>query len=273
MKDGVCGADSETRYRLTASEGSSGVEVSMEVQRVGSADWCRERVVDLSAMRSTRTVCEQLGLGTDSSAHGHVGGLLAGKIGANRFVAAYASDSRAKCRHFKCGQPITCGDLRIGKIPPSVKTGHSCRTQWYHLPCIFESFKKACKGTKVITNVNDVDFFDRLKPLDRDKLRAYVHAHNAHHQRNYYREDPPPPSPLPSSPSLPTPSSPPPPRKKKRKAFQMAADNKEEGQTGPPGKGGSKDSVGYGEELEGVVGLALLLHQTKGIISPKHDGD
>lgn len=42
------------------------------------------------------TVCEQLGRSTSAQDHGHLGGLLAGKIGSNRFVAQYAVDGRAK---------------------------------------------------------------------------------------------------------------------------------------------------------------------------------
>jgi len=130
--------------------------------------------------RQGLTVCDRLGMqGATASDHGHLGGLLAGKIGSNRFQAQYAVDGRAKCRHVKCGKHIACGELRIGKIPPSVKTGHSARTHWYHVACIFRSFRCVCRGTKTITSTDDVENFDRLLEFDRDKLRAYVHASNA----------------------------------------------------------------------------------------------
>ena len=95
----------------------------------------------------SRSVCAQLGLTTTAKDHGHVGGLLAGKIGKNKFggelpvgalsarhhclrcsrrvralsQADYALDSRSKCRYSKCASFIAQGALRIGKIPPSIK--------------------------------------------------------------------------------------------------------------------------------------------------------
>ncbi|KAJ8614443.1 hypothetical protein CTAYLR_000798 [Chrysophaeum taylorii] len=111
-----------------------------------------------------------LGFTTTAKDHGHVGGLLAGKIGKNKFVADYAIDSRSKCRYTKCCAFILQSDLRIGKIPPSIKTGHSCRTHWYHLPCIFRSFKRSCKGTKTITAVTDIDNYERLRPEDQRNI-------------------------------------------------------------------------------------------------------
>lgn len=85
-------------------------------------------------LSDTRSVCEQLGLTPSAKDHGHVGGLLAGKIGKNRFVvrspndiqsrhaqADYAIDGRSKCRYSKCGAFIVQSDLRIGKIPPAIK--------------------------------------------------------------------------------------------------------------------------------------------------------
>ncbi|KAJ8598144.1 hypothetical protein CTAYLR_007415 [Chrysophaeum taylorii] len=126
------------------------------------------------AMTDQVSVCAQLGFSTTAKDHGHVGGLLAGKIGSNKFVADYAVDSRAKCRDTKCNAYILQSDLRIGKIPPSIKTGHSCRTHWYHLPCIFRSFRRACKGTKTITSVNDIANFDRLRPSDQQHIRICI---------------------------------------------------------------------------------------------------
>ena len=105
--------------------------------------------------------------------HGHVGGLLAGKLGSNKFVAEYAIDSRAKCRDAKCATFIAQGDLRIGKIPPSLNSVHG-RTHWYHLPCIFRSFTRACRGTKTISSVDDVANFAFLKPEDQYRIQVAV---------------------------------------------------------------------------------------------------
>lgn len=125
-------------------------------------------------MTGQLSVCEQLGFKTSPQDHGQLGGLLAGKIGTNKFVAQYAIDSRAKCRHVKCNNYILVNDLRIGKIPPSIKTRHSCRTHWYHVPCIFQSFNLVCKGTKIITDVSDIAGFDLIKPADRAMVQAYI---------------------------------------------------------------------------------------------------
>ena len=54
------------------------------------------------------------------------------------------------------------------------RTGHSCRTHWYHLPCIFRSFKRSCKGTKTITSLDDIDNFDRLAPRDQADINACI---------------------------------------------------------------------------------------------------
>jgi len=60
-------------------------------------------------------------LGSTPREHGHLGGMLAGKIGSNRFVVDYAVDSRAKCRDANCKKRIPQGMLRVGKIPPAFK--------------------------------------------------------------------------------------------------------------------------------------------------------
>lgn len=125
------------------------------------------------------TVCEQLGFETSAKDHGHMGGLLAGKIGQNRFVAQYAIDGRAKCRHIKCNRHIEANNLRIGKIPPSIKTGHSSRTHWYHDDCIFKSFHFVCRGTKVITQLSDIEGVDQLRKEDVEKLREMIFANNS----------------------------------------------------------------------------------------------
>lgn len=69
--------------------------------------------------------------------HGHLGGLLAGKLGSNKFVVRtlyslsaalhdhaqvdYAVDARSKCRLAGCKQQICQCSLRLGKIPPALK--------------------------------------------------------------------------------------------------------------------------------------------------------
>ena len=146
-------------------------------------EWIRKKFVENLSVElddSNLTASEQLGLGTSPKAHGHLGGLLAGRIGTNRFVAQYAVDCRAKCRYVKCQSYIETGLLRIGKIPPSIKTGHSCRTHWYHVGCIFKSFQNVCKGTKIITSTDDIERINFVKDPDKEKLREYIRTSNAY---------------------------------------------------------------------------------------------
>ena len=104
--------------------------------------------------------------------HGSMGGKLKGKVGDNRYVAGRAPDSRAKCR--ECGKNLVKGELRFGKIPPHAETTtYIPRTRWYHLECIFKSFKKVMSGTKTITSVEDIEGFEGFEGLDEDvKTRA-----------------------------------------------------------------------------------------------------
>lgn len=53
--------------------------------------------------------------------HGHIGGMVAGKLGSNKYVVDYAVDARSKCRYVSCKQPIAQGSLRLGKIPPALR--------------------------------------------------------------------------------------------------------------------------------------------------------
>ncbi|KAJ8611384.1 hypothetical protein CTAYLR_006500 [Chrysophaeum taylorii] len=221
------------------------------------------------------TVAQQLGFQTSAKDHGHLGGLLAGKVGSNKFVvstppwntgdggaqAQYAIDSRAKCRHVKCNNYILAHDLRIGKIPPSIKSvefwrlldaacrnGHSSRTHWYHVACIFQSFKLVCKGTKTITEVKDIEGFDALRVLDQAQIRYLIDTTTKKPQSTSRRWHEPPP---PVSSGVIHPAdlkAPPNSHNKKRKASVLnnAADKP------PPGNGIGK------LEIESVMGLALL---------------
>ena len=170
------------KYRLSASVSSDSgdVALSLEIQD-RSSSWKQEKVVpDLAkSVDRSKTVCEQLGLSTSAKDHGHLGGLLAGKIGRNRFVVDYAVDSRSRCRQARCAAPkISSGNLRVGKIPPSIKAGHSRRTHWYHAACIFRSFRNVCKGTRIVESTRDIEDFDNIRAADKETLRAFIAASN-----------------------------------------------------------------------------------------------
>lgn len=108
--------------------------------------------------------------GSSAREHGHLGGLLAGKIGSNKYVVDYAVDARSKCRFSSCKRAIPQHALRLGKIPPAFKTGQAIRTQWFHVECLFESFQRTCKNTKTITSVDDIQGFDKLKVDDQRRI-------------------------------------------------------------------------------------------------------
>lgn len=174
------------------------------------------------AMTDQVSVCAQLGFSTTAKDHGHVGGLLAGKIGSNKFVVRVSVVPNNYCDlclqipFLRClvsstpprrtmlstaepnavtpsVMPISCSlicalarflllssaTLLCYHIPSQTggcprRTGHSCRTHWYHLPCIFRSFRRACKGTKTITAVSDIANFDRLRPSDQQHIRICI---------------------------------------------------------------------------------------------------
>jgi len=208
-----------------------------------SNDEVLERLAKQGVIVSERlTVCEQLGFNTTAKDHGHLGGLLAGKIGSNRFVAQYAIDGRAKCRHVKCNGYILAQELRIGKIPPSIKTGHSSRTHWYHAHCIFQSFRLVCKGTKIITDVADVEGFHNLQPIDQTKLRFLV-AESKNELKAPLAADPIEPATTTSS------------HNKKRKAAQTGPVAKAQK---PADDASSKQPGMHHAELESVLGLMVL---------------
>ena len=50
---------------------------------------------------------------TNQQDHGRLGGMLAGRIGSNKYVAEYATDCRAKCRYHKCKAALRIGEPRI----------------------------------------------------------------------------------------------------------------------------------------------------------------
>ena len=39
---------------------------------------------------------------------------------------------------------------------------------------MFQSFRRACKGTKIITAVSDIENFDRLRPKDQELIRLSI---------------------------------------------------------------------------------------------------
>ena len=104
----------------------------------------------------------------DQADHGRVGGMLAGRIGENKYVVEYATDCRAKCKLFSCKRSLFLGELRIGKVPPRVNPLQNKRVHWYHPSCVFQSFRRASKKTKLIDRPEkDLEGWHALQPNDR----------------------------------------------------------------------------------------------------------
>ena len=92
----------------------------------------------------------------------------------DRFKADYSVDSRSRCRDTHCRLVLAEKELRVGKIPPALKSGHHTRTSWYHPHCIFASFGRTMQSTKTITSTADIEDFAQLRPEDQSLLAQYV---------------------------------------------------------------------------------------------------
>jgi hypothetical protein len=93
-------------------------------------------------------------------------------------VVEYAKTGRAKCKLAKCsveGKKIGTGDLRVGKMTknPFDEDG-DLMANWYHPVCIFKSFKRARKSTKIITSSADCEGFETLKEEDQQAFLGYL---------------------------------------------------------------------------------------------------
>ena len=138
---------------------------------------------------------------------GHLGGLLSGRLGDNRYEVraspraarsgapcyardleyrhrspapwlaqtGYAPDARSKCHDTKCKALIERGALRIGKRPPAI-SGYSVRVSWFHPRCIFRSFERMCHRAKTISDVRDIEQLNTLRPEDRALVEELVSA-------------------------------------------------------------------------------------------------
>ena len=109
---------------------------------------------------------------------GSKGGKLSGKVGENRYKAdtyRRTHGSRPKCAWKECSQPLELGGLYFGKTPPHASFSvQAPRTKWYHLECIFESFKKVQKKTKTITSVEDIEGFEGLGEDVKTRVRELI---------------------------------------------------------------------------------------------------
>ena len=121
---------------------------------------------------------------------GSMGGKVSGKVGDNRYKAdTYRRThpgSRPKCAWKECRQPLELGGLYFGKTPPhasfSVKKP---KTKWYHIECIFESFKRAERKTKTITSEEDIEGFEGLDEDVKSRVRELIEEHKVERERRF----------------------------------------------------------------------------------------
>lgn len=91
----------------------------------------------------------------------------------NRFCVEYAKRGTAACK--KCKQKIEKGLLRLGKIVPNpFSDGGGDMKQWFHLPCMFETFVRARATTKKIEDPSDLEGWEELEKEDQDKILQHI---------------------------------------------------------------------------------------------------
>lgn len=121
-----------------------------------------------------------------------------------KWVVDYAprdGAGRATCRDLDClekyaqgNKLIEKGSLRIGRrvlMDKAKFIGEGEEPQmtifWHHARCIFNTFRRARKGTRVITSVDDLDGFDVLRLEDQNLLRRIIEGSEDHQSARFDR--------------------------------------------------------------------------------------
>jgi hypothetical protein len=90
----------------------------------------------------------------------------------NEYLAEYAKQGRAKCKHSGCKTNIEKDTARLGKSHPSgFHDGN--QVDWYHPKCLFKAFCNAKKGSKLVEDVDDIKGFLMLKKEDKDDIKKH----------------------------------------------------------------------------------------------------
>mmetsp|Transcript_68050 Transcript_68050/g.107944 ORF Transcript_68050/g.107944 Transcript_68050/m.107944 type:complete len:466 (+) Transcript_68050:30-1427(+) len=112
-----------------------------------------------------------------------------------KWKADYAPTGRAQCKDADClerheqGGAKTCekGCLRIGRrvlMDDNGPDGGHIQIMYYHARCIFNTFLRAKKSTRVIETEFDIEGFEDLTLEDRDMLRRIIDGNEAQALRN-----------------------------------------------------------------------------------------
>lgn len=84
----------------------------------------------------------------------------------SKFLIDY-SKRASKCK--KCKVAIEKGSKRLAKLVPNAfGESDSDMKQYYHIDCLFDSFKRSKASTKIIESVDDIQFFDTINQKDKD---------------------------------------------------------------------------------------------------------
>jgi len=94
--------------------------------------------------------------------------------------ASRGGGGRAMCRDKDCLErrdqagvaSIEKGALRIGRRIQGVEG--DLIILWYHARCIFNSFTRARKSTRIIESTDDLEGFDDIRPEDQELLRKVI---------------------------------------------------------------------------------------------------
>lgn len=75
----------------------------------------------------------------------------------------------SKCK--KCKQELSKGGLRLAKLTPNFfHDGDGDMKSYFHIKCLFESFKRAKATTKVIESTDDIDGYASLESDDKNSV-------------------------------------------------------------------------------------------------------
>ena len=102
----------------------------------------------------------------------------------NKFYVDYSKRGTCKCKH--CRKKIAKDEIRIGK---SVEYKEKHILQYYHINCVFKSFRRARLSTNVINNINEINGLHQI--TGKEKLQITSLIDNANLRKTY-----PPPRPI-----------------------------------------------------------------------------
>lgn len=79
----------------------------------------------------------------------------------------------SKCK--KCKSELSKGEIRLAKcVPNHFGDGDGDMKQFYHINCLFDSFKKSRSTTKIIESVDDIQNFDEINKIDKDLIISAI---------------------------------------------------------------------------------------------------